>query len=326
MILCDNHIVVERPVICVVGPTASGKSDVAQRLAQLHSGEVISADSMQIYRGMDIGTGKVPVSERVVPHWGLDLVNPGETYSAALFQHYARTCIQEIDTRHKPVFLAGGTGLYVRATIDDYDFPSGEQDPALNEVRARYTAFLEEYGVQALWDKLNDLDPESAALIHPNNTKRVIRAFEMWELEGKRYVDQHAGFTTMKQFVPALIFELDVTPDLLAQRINRRVDGMMQAGLLDEIQSLMDAGFTGALTSREAIGYKEFINPETGALRAASEIPYAIEQVKTASRRYAKRQRTWWRNDDRVIRVSADDGDVNRIAQEIDAVLALQEW
>ncbi len=326
MQLSADHIELCRPVVCIVGPTASGKSDVAQKLAQMHTGEVISADSMQIYRGMDIGTGKVMPSEQSVVHWGLDLVNPGEPYSAALFQHYARGCIQEIDSRNTPVFLAGGTGLYVRATIDDYDFPRGEQDPALNEVRARYTTYAQKYGAQSLWDMLHDTDPESADLIHPNNTKRVIRAFEMWELEGKRYVDQHAGFTNMQQYVPAYIFELQVTPDVLAERINQRVDDMIEKGLLQEIRQLMDAGFTNALTSREAIGYKEFIDPETQCLRTVSQIDDAIKQVKTASRRYAKRQRTWWRNDDRVIRIPADDANLDRIAAEIDTILAAKEW
>ena len=326
MQLSCNHQKVCRPVVCIVGPTASGKSDVAQKLACMHSGEVISADSMQIYRGMDIGTGKLTEEERKVKHWGLDLIDPGEPYSAALFQHYARNCISDIDSRGLPVFLAGGTGLYVRATIDDYDFPREKQDPLLDEVRARYTQYVDEHGQQALWDRLYEQDPDSANLIHPHNTKRVIRAFEMMELEGKRYVEQHAGFSTMAQFVPAYIFELEVTPELLAERINRRVDTMMKKGLLDEIVQLIDAGFGDALTSREAIGYKEFIDPETNRLLSSEDIAQAVEQVKTASRRYAKRQRTWWRNDERVIRIPADDADVDRIAREIDSILASKEW
>ena len=326
MQLSEDHLPLTQSMICIVGPTASGKTDVAQELALRHNGEVISADSMQIYKGMDIGTGKISVDEKQVPHWGLDLVEPGTPYSAALFQDYARNAIQDIDARGKLPIMAGGTGLYVRAAIDDYDFPSGEQDPRLNETRARYTQFLNEEGAQALWDKLNELDPESAAIIHPNNSKRVIRAFEMWELEGKRYVDQHAGFETMQQVIPAVIFEMDVTPTLLAERISRRVDGMITKGLLDEVKDLVDAGFISALTAREAIGYKEFVDIVTGADTNDNALQEAIDQVKTASRRYAKRQRSWWRTDNRVVRIPADDADVQRICDDIDHVLERKGW
>ena len=155
------------PVVVVVGPTASGKSDLAQELARRLGGEVVSADSMQVYRGMDIGTGKVPVLERRVPHHGLDLVDPGEPYSAALFQDYARRCFEAIDARGGRSILAGGTGLYVRAAVDDYDFPQGDQTE--NPVRERWTAFAEENGAMALWEEPCACDPESAAELHPHD-------------------------------------------------------------------------------------------------------------------------------------------------------------
>ena len=191
-----------QPVIVIVGPTASGKTDVAQEIARRANGEVVSADSMQIYEGMDIGTGKLPAAERIVPHWGFDIRKPGEAYSASLFQEYARTCFADIDARGKRCVLAGGTGFYVRAAIDDYDFASGEQ--VGNSVREKWAAFLAEHGSQALWDALNECDAESAAIIHPNNSKRVVRALEMLELDGVSYASQHEGLATLGQAVPAL--------------------------------------------------------------------------------------------------------------------------
>ena len=190
-----------RPIIIVAGPTASGKSDLAQEMCLALDGEVISADSMQVYRGMDIGTGKLPTHLRRVPHWGLDLANPGEPYSVALFQEYARRKAAEIDGRGKRVVLCGGTGLYIRGVIDDYDYPKGDQ--VGNPVREAYTERLRLIGAQALWEELRERDPESAALIHPNNTKRVIRAFEMLA-EGTSYARQNERLKTIPQVLPAV--------------------------------------------------------------------------------------------------------------------------
>ena len=304
-----------QPVIVIVGPTASGKTDVAQEIARRVNGEVVSADSMQIYEGMDIGTGKLPAAERVVPHWGFDIRKPGEAYSASLFQEYARTCFADIDARGKRCVLAGGTGFYVRAAIDDYDFASGEQ--VGNPVREKWAAFLAEHGSQALWDALNERDAESAAIIHPNNSKRVVRALEMLELDGVSYASQHEGLATLGQVVPALLFGLSVDPELLKKRINARVDSMFEAGLVDEVRALCDQGFTEALTAREAIGYKEVI----AALEGRCSMEEASEAIKLATRRYAKRQRSWWHHDDRVRWVAADDGDVARMADEIQQLL-----
>ena len=306
-----------RPVICVVGPTASGKTDVAQEVARRLDGEVVSADSMQIYRGMNIGTGTISEDERLVPHYGLDICEPGTPYSAALFQDYARACFSDMDARGKRGVLAGGTGLYVRAAIDDYRFPKGEQED--NPVREKWQRFLDEYGQQTLWDELNRMDPASAEIIHPHNAKRVVRALEMLETEGVSYAQQHEGFKTMEQFVPAYFFGLAVEPELLKTRINARVDRMVESGLVAEVQQLLDQGFQDALTAREAIGYKEIV----AALRGECTLEEGIEAIKLATRRYAKRQRTWWRGDERVMWIDADDADVSRMADEI--VRAVQQ-
>lgn len=307
---CAN-VDLSKPAICIVGPTASGKTDVAQQVALRLGAAVVSADSMQIYRGMDIGTGKIGCDERLVEHFGLDICDPGEPYSAALFQDYARSCFRLLDEQGRRSVLAGGTGLYVRAAIDDYRFPRGEQ--TRNPVRDRYTRMLEEKGAQALWELLDSRDPESAALIHPNNTRRVIRAFEMIELEQTTYARQHEGFAHMGQSVPALFFGLAVDAEVLNRRIEHRVDSMIEQGLVHEVESLLADGFEAALTAREAIGYKEVV----AALRGECTLDEAVDQIKTATRRYAKRQRTWWRKDARVMWVNADDGDIGRVADEI---------
>ena len=297
------------PVICVVGPTASGKTDVAQLLAQNLGGEVVSADSMQIYRGMDIGTGKLPEEERLVPHFGFDLVNPGEPYSAAVYQQYARECFSDIDYRGKRALLVGGTGLYVRAAIDAYDFPKGEQVD--NPVREKWTAYYEENGADELWERLRERDPESASVIHPNNVRRVIRAFELLE-EGTTYATQKENLATIPQAVPAKFIGLAVDPEILNRRIERRVDIMIECGLVSEVKRLLDEGFREGITAPQAIGYKEVVS----ALDGDISLDEAIEQIKTATRRYAKRQRTWFRKDTRITWIDANSGNAEAIATQ----------
>lgn len=292
----DSHTdaLTKARVICVVGPTASGKTDLSQELALALNGEVVSADSMQIYKGMDIGTGKLPVEDRKVPHWGFDLVEPGDDYSVALYQSYARDAFRNIQERGKTPILCGGTGLYVRAAIDDYDFPAGEQTE--NPVREKYTAYAQEHGNQALWDLLNQVDPDSAVVIHPNNVRRVVRAFELCE-EGASYAVQKENLQHIPQAVPAVIFGISFDREPLVQRIYRRVDKMIELGLVDEVKILLEKGFRTGITAPQAIGYKEIVE----ALDGRCTMDEAIEQIKIATRRYAKRQRSWFRRDDRII-------------------------
>ncbi len=287
-------------VICIIGPTASGKSELAQRVALEMNGEVVSADSMQVYRGMDIGTGKVMPNERRVTHYGIDLVEPGEPYSAALFQNYARECFYDIESRGKRSILVGGTGLYVRATIDDYRFPKGDQ--TTNSVRSFYTSYAQEHGQLALWELLNEKDPESAALIHPNNTRRVIRAFELLE-DNTNYAVQKERLANLAQRVPACFIGLRVDPDLLRQRIDKRIDNMVESGLVDEVKGLLDKGLRVGITSSQAIGYKEIAD----ALDDRITLDDAIEKIKIATHRYAKRQRSWFSKDKRIHWFDADE-------------------
>ena len=298
-----------KPVICIVGPTASGKSALAQLIALEVDGEIVSADSMQIYRGMDIGTGKVPKSQRVVKHYGLDLVDPGEPWSAALFQEYARRCFDEIEARGKWPILCGGTGFYVRAAVDDYDFPKGEQ--VGNELRDSLNAYAQNEGAHVLWERLRKADPESAAIIPENDVKRVVRAFELLE-EGLSYADQKEKLAHIGQYKPSVFIGLAVDPDTLRQRIRNRVDEMVAQGLVEEVQTLLAGGFRQGITAPQAIGYKEIVQ----ALDEGRGLDGALEEIKVATCRYAKRQRTWFRREKRVHWIDATGLDMGTMLSE----------
>ncbi len=302
-------------VICVVGPTASGKSSLAIKLAQSLEGEIVSADSMQVYRGMDIGTGKVPPDQRVVAHFGLDLVDPGEPYSAALFQSYARECFADIQSRGKRPLLCGGTGFYVRAAIDDYDFAEGEQ--VGNPTRERYMKIADERGAHELWKLLEEADPDSAAVISENDVKRVVRAFEMLEA-GESYAKRKETLADIPQRVPAMLIGLSVDADVLKARIDARVDEMVESGLVEEVKLLLDEGFREGITAPQAIGYKEIV----AALDGEISLDEAIGQIKLATRRYAKRQRTWFRKDPRIRWINADALNLDYMLEEALGIVA----
>lgn len=289
----------ERPVIAIVGPTASGKSSLAQSVALELDGEVVSADSMQIYRGMDIGTAKVSADEQKVPHHLIDIIDPGQAYSAQLFQDQARAAFIDICERGKVPILCGGTGFYIQAALEDMCFPEGEQQD--NPLRDSFETFRLTHGNEALWDLLNERDPRSAALIHHNNFVRVIRALEMHE-EGVSYANQVKNIKMLPEAVWSLRFLLQVDPLVLAERIDQRVDIMRDAGLVSEVEALIAQGFEEALTAPKAIGYKEII----AAKRGEVTLDRAFEQIKTATRRYAKRQRSWFRRDGRLSVLEAD--------------------
>lgn len=288
-----------KPVIAILGPTASGKSDLAQNVALALNGEVVSADSMQVYRGMDIGTAKVVISEQKVAHHLIDILDPGEPYSAQLFQQMARDCFKSLQEKEKVPVLCGGTGLYVQAALEDMRFPKGDQEH--NPVREKYEAMAKEQGNQALWDLLYKLDRASAEVLHVNNVRRVVRALEMYE-QGISYAEQVKNIRDLPEVVPSLRFGLHRDPKLLADRINTRVDAMIESGLINEVSALLNSGFRSALTSPQAIGYKEIVSYLDGTIN----LDEAINQIKTATRRYAKRQRTWLRRDSKLTLLDAD--------------------
>lgn len=290
---------IKRPVIVIVGPTASGKSSLAQNVALQIDGEVVSADSMQVYRYMNIGTAKIPAEQQKIPHHLIDVVDPGQPYSAQLFQTQARAAFSDIENRGKVPILCGGTGFYVQAALEDMRFPEGEQQS--NQLRDELECFRLAHGNHELWEHLNKKDSRSAALIHPNNFKRVIRALEMLE-NGVSYADQSKNIKVLPPVVPSLKFFLEVDPDVLRVRIDERVEHMRKAGLVEEVSDLLESGFEKALTAPQAIGYKEII----AAKRGEVTLDEAFERIKIATKRYAKRQRSWFRRDEQLISLDAD--------------------
>jgi tRNA dimethylallyltransferase len=301
-------------VIAIVGPTGVGKTAVAEEVAVRLGGEIVSADSMQVYRGMDVGTAKQPPESRRVPYHCVDLVDPDDQYSAALYQVDARDALDGIIERGATPVLVGGTGLYVRAALDEMVFPPGD---VCSEPRERLEGQAAKLGPVLIHARLAEIDPASAALIHPNNVRRTVRALEMAE-QGLSYAAQHAGFTARRSVYPAAFVGLTMERAALYDRIDRRVDDMLAGGLIDEVTRLLAAGYRDALTASQAIGYKEIV----AALDGHAEMHDAVADIKQATRRYAKRQLTWFRADPRVRWVDVTATDTTHAA---DAVVRLVE-
>ncbi len=280
------------PVICIAGPTASGKSSLADALALKLGSDVISVDSMQVYRGMDIGTAKTPVVMRPVPLQMVDVADIGEDYSVAMFQVQARELIDARLQQGSVPVLCGGTGLYLDAVIDEMDFPCGQTHGGTRSVYERLAA---ERGPESLWGLLNERDPKSASEIHPNNVRRVVRALELHD-EGVSYAENHEGLKSHKPHYDARIWGITMDRERLYERINRRVDLMLEQGLVDEVKGLVERGYGQDLTARQAIGYKEVLDYLSGG----TSLGEAVELIKRRSRRYAKRQLSWLRRDGRV--------------------------
>ena len=280
------------PVVCICGPTASGKSALAEEVALALSTGIISVDAMQVYRGMDIGTAKAPIACRRVPLEMVDVAEVGQDYSAALFQHDARALIDEQLARSQIPVLCGGTGLYLNAVIDEMNFPAGLSGDSL---RAHYEHLATVQGSQATWELLRERDPASAALIHPHNVRRVVRALELLDL-GTSYAERAQGVRRQAPHYAARIWGLARERARLYARIDARVDEMVEAGLVEEVRALAEQGLRDAPTARQAIGYKELLGVCEGRLSQAD----AIALIKRRSRRYAKRQLSWLRRDTRV--------------------------
>jgi len=269
-------------IIVISGPTACGKTAVAIKLAKIIDGEIISADSMQIYRGMDIGTAKPSIAEREgIPHHMLDVASPHEDFSAARFGQMAREVIADIQLRDKIPILAGGTGFYIKAALDE-DFLASENDD--ESIRKK----LELLDSKILYERLKEADPRSAERIHPNNIKRVIRALAYYETHGRPFSaneqkeQQHKANITILHRDRAKLYEA----------INRRVEDMIQLGLVEEVKQLIESGLSEGSTAIQALGYKEFLP----YFRNECNLEEVKANIKQGSRRYAKRQLTWFRN------------------------------
>ena len=291
------------PLVIIAGPTASGKSAAAVEHALRMNGEVISADSMQIYRGMDIGTAKVTKEEmRGVRHYLIDCADPDENYNVVLFQQKAREAVQEAVSAQKLPILCGGTGFYIQALLYDIDFTEMEENTSL---RSRYEALADEKGPEALHRILKEKDPASAAAIHPNNVKRVIRALEFAQESGGSIAAHNLAQRERGSAYNSVFFVLTMDRQKLYERIDRRVDLMMEQGLLDEVTRLRDIGIARDSTAMQGIGYKQIYS----YLEGDWSLEEAVRLIKRDTRHFAKRQLTWFRREKDVIWVDIDQFD-----------------
>jgi len=278
----------KKKLLVIIGPTAVGKTKLSIEMAKRYNGEIISGDSMQIYRGMDIGTAKITKKEmESIPHYLIDIKEPYESFSVAEFQQLVRAKIDEIAEKGKLPIIVGGTGLYIQAVIYDYQFSDVPGDESL---RRKLEEKAKEIGNEALYKELMEIDPESAAQIHPNNIRRVIRALEIFQLTGKTMKEYQSAQQPDLLYKTALV-GLTMEREKLYERINSRVDVMVAEGLLAEVKSLYEQGIRDC-QSIQAIGYKEIYD----YLEGRESLEDAVDQLKQNSRRYAKRQLTWFRN------------------------------
>ncbi|QPC46432.1 tRNA (adenosine(37)-N6)-dimethylallyltransferase MiaA [Mangrovibacillus cuniculi] len=272
----------------IIGPTAVGKTSMSIKLAKALNAEIISGDSMQIYKQLDIGTAKISSDEMEgVPHHLIDFLDPSASYSVADFQRDVREKISEIKSRNKFPLIVGGTGLYIQAVLYDYQFVEEKTD---DTIRRKLEEKREQEGIEKLYEELLGIDPSAKDAIHPNNHRRVIRALEIFYQTGKTLSEQQQNQVSAPLY-HAPIVGLTMDRELLYRRINQRVDIMMAKGLLQEVESLKKAG-VDEVQSVQAIGYKELYD----YLEGKYTLEEAIELIKQQSRRYAKRQLTWFRN------------------------------
>ena len=298
------------PLIVVAGATASGKTRLAIDIAKATGGEIVSADSMQIYKYMDIGTAKPTAAERAeCPHHLIDFVEPDADFSVADYTELAHKVIDDITARGKLPVMCDGTGLYINSVVNDITFGEEQTDPAL---RGELNALAEREGGEYMLTMLKEFDPVSAARLHPNNLRRIVRAIEFYEASGIP-ISEHQERTKQapSRYAP-MMFMVDHPRDVLYDRINKRVDIMFEEGLYTEVEGLRDMGYRRELNSMQGIGYKELMAHFAGELT----LDEAIDSIKQNSRRYAKRQLTWFRREERIISLdpaSAADQAINMI-------------
>lgn len=285
----------KKPLIILTGPTAVGKTKASIGLAKAVDGEIISADSMQVYRHMDIGSAKIkPEEMEGIPHHLIDVLEPDDEFHVVKFQQLAKKAMREIWERGHIPIVTGGSGFYIQALLYDIDFDENEKEDAC---RKELEAYAREHGAEALHEKLALVDPASAEMIHPNNIKRVIRALEFYEQTGKR-ISEH-NETQRQRESPYAFAYFVLTDDRahLYERINRRVDQMIEEGLVNEVQALKDKGYTKQLVSMQGLGYKEILD----YLDGNCTLEEAIYTIKRDTRHFAKRQLTWFKRERDVI-------------------------
>jgi tRNA dimethylallyltransferase len=297
-------------VIVICGATATGKSDLAVSLAKEIDGEVINADSMQLYKGMDIGTAKITVEERQgIPHHLMDLLDVTEDANVAWYQENAREKISEIHSRGKSAIIVGGTGLYIKAILDDLNFP--DTDPVVR------TALELEYatkGIGPLFERLEKLDPAAALAIDQANARRVIRALEVIEITGQPFTANLPRKESTK-YPNALQFGLVMDREILSDVISSRVERMWEAGLVAEVERLIESGITRGTTAQKALGYSQVIAFKEGKISEEE----AIDETKRATRQYARRQETWFSRDERINWISPIQNRIERILSSLNS-------
>jgi len=315
--LNDMGEVQREKVAVIIGPTAVGKTKLSIDLAKALNGEIISGDSMQIYRTMDIGTAKVTIDEMDgIPHYMIDIKDPEDSFSVAEFQERVRKCIREITERGKLPIIVGGTGLYIQSVLFDYQFTDEAGDATYREQMEKLAL---EHGVEYVHKKLQEVDPESAERIHANNVRRVIRALEIFHTTGEKMSNQLEKQENELLYDVSLI-GLTMDREMLYDRINLRVNLMIEQGLLEEVKGLHERGVRDC-QSIQAIGYKEIYDYFENRV----SLEEAVSQLKTNSRRYAKRQLTWFRNKMDVTWFDVTDGEkTSEILRYIEGKLQLK--
>ncbi|ENK0837208.1 tRNA (adenosine(37)-N6)-dimethylallyltransferase MiaA [Clostridium botulinum] len=289
-------------LLILAGPTAVGKTDISIKLAKKLNGEIISADSMQIYKYMDIGSAKITKEEmKGIPHHLIDVVAPHEEFNVSSFKTLAEKCIKDIWSRGKLPIIAGGTGLYINSLIYNYDFTDADRDEDYREYLIRLS---EDKGKEYVHSLLKDIDGKSYEKLYPNDLKRVVRALEVYKITGKS-ISEYTKENEKKLYnIPYNInyFVLNMNREVLYERINKRVDIMMDKGLIEEVKKLESMGYTPDMQSMKGIGYKEILF----YLKGDISLDEAIYLIKKGSRNYAKRQLTWFRKDKRSIWIDKD--------------------
>lgn len=296
-------------LLIILGPTGIGKTSLSIEIAKKFNGEIIGADSMQIYKGFDIGTGKVTEEEmEEIPHHLIDFLEPKAKFSVEDFRNLAKEKITDINSRGKLPIMVGGTGLYINSIVYDFSMQKIEKD---DEYRKYLDDYIDENGLESLYEKMVSLDPKLEDNIHPNNRHRIIRAMEILNSGEKKETE---NFRRENDDYNLFMIGLNTDREVLYDRINRRVDMMMEEGFLEEVKRLYEKGIDENFQSMKAIGYREMLM----YLKGEVELSYAIEKMKQFSRNYAKRQLTWFRRDERIIWFDPLNEDRKEIFEEIE--------
>lgn len=295
-------------LIIISGPTAAGKTALSIKLAQDIGGSIISADSMQVYKGMDIGSAKISEEEMDgVKHYLIDILDPKDDFDIAQFKYYAREAMKDIKASGKIPIVVGGTGFYIQALLYDIDFNvNADEDTSL---RDELTKLAQEKGNEYLHNMLYEIDPVSADLIHANNTKRVIRAIEYYRLTGEKISEHNKDQREKKSPYLYKYFVINMDRDKLYDGIDKRVDIMVENGLLNEVKALKNAGLSKENVSMQGLGYKEILDYLDGKI----SLEEAVEIIKRDTRHFAKRQLTWFRREENVTWINKEDFDFDEV-------------